>query len=229
VNEAIAQYCENCGQPLDSKASFCPSCGHAVPQDSPAPAGASPPAPPAPPAPATRPATAPRPSAAARPAVTSQPSETVVAVLPPATRRSGFLGLKSQAYVLVLTDTRILFAQQTSKMVKENARQAREAAKQSGQGLLGQWGAVIDSNSSGQRYLQMHPQQILAETAENFAVTNNQVRSARIRTQEDDDRGTSEVVLTLKTVGGKAVYTYRQSSERDIKRVLRQTLGDMVR
>ena len=131
--------------------------------------------------------------------------------------------------MLVLTDLRILLAKQTSQMMKENARQAREAAKQSGQGLLSQWGAVIASNSSSQRYLQMNPQQILGETAENYALTNNQILSVRVSERVDQERAAREVRLRIKTTGGKLQFVYAQASRGEIKQTLQQTLGDKVR
>jgi len=218
VNQAIVRYCENCGQPLNAQARFCGRCGKAVPQQVPAPA----PARPRPPAPAPRSMPAPQPAAA------PQPAEIIVVALPMGTRRSGFLGFRAEGFVLVLTNLRILVAQQTSQMMQENARQAKLAAKQSGKGFFGQWGAMIGSYSS-QRYLQMHPQEILNETDGNYSILNNQIRSVRIKEYNDPEGGRSEVKLTLKTVSGKTGFTYTQSSKNEIKRALQQTLGGLVR
>ncbi len=218
MNQPIVQYCENCGKPLKAQARFCGRCGQAVPQQIPAPAPAQPYAP----APISQPMPAPQPAAV------PQPAEMIVAALPAGTQRSGFLGVRAEGFVLVLTNMRILVAQQTSQIMKENARQAKEAAKQSGKGLFGQWGAVINSYSS-QRYLQMHPQEILNETAGNYSIANNQIRSVRIKENYDPEDGRSEVKLTLKTVSGKIEFIYTQTRKREIKRTLRQTLGNLVR
>ena len=206
------QYCENCGKPLNAQARFCGRCGQAVPQQAPAPAAPQPYVP----APAPQPAAAP------------QPAEMIVAALPMGTQRSGFLGVRAESFVLVLTHLRILVAQQTSQIMKENARQAKEAAKQSGKGLFGQWGAVISSYSS-QRYLQMHPQEILNETAGNYSIANNQIRAVRIKENYDPEDAINEVNLTLKTVNGKTEFIYTKASKREIKRALQQTLGNLVR
>ena len=218
MNQAIVRYCENCGQPLNAQARFCGRCGKVVPQQVPVPA----PARPRPPAPVPRLRPAPQ------PAVAPQPAEIIVAVLPMGTQRSGFLGFRAEGFALVLTNFRILVAQQTSQIMKENARQAKLAAKQSGKGFFGQWGAVIGSYSS-QRYLQMHPQEILNETAGNYSILNNQIRSVRIKEDYDPEEGTSEVKLTLNTGSGKTELTYTQTSKKEIKRALQQTLGDLVR
>jgi len=231
VNQAVVRYCENCGQPLNAQAHFCGRCGKAVPQQVPASAPTRPRAPA--PRPLSRPA--PHPAAALQPgAATSQPvaapqsAEIIVAVLPVGTRRSGFLGLRAEGFVLVLTNMRILAAQQTSQIMKENARQAKQAAKESGKGFFGQWGAVIGSYSS-QRYMQMLPQDILSETPGNYSILNNQVHSVRIEEDFDSEEGTTEVKLTLDTGSGKTELTYTQSSKKEIKRALQQTLGGLVR
>ena len=218
MNQDIVQYCENCGKPLKAQARFCGRCGQAVPQQIPAPAPAQPYAP----------APVPRPMEAPQPAAAPQPAEMIVAALPMGTQRSGFFGVRAKGFVLVLTNMRILAAQQTSQIMQENARQAKQAAKQSGKGLFGQWGAVIGSGSS-QRYLQMHPQEILNETAGNYSIANNQIRSVRIKENYDPEDARSEVKLTLNTVSGKTEFTYTQTSKKEIKRALQQTLGNLVR
>ena len=202
MNQATERYCENCGQRLNAETRFCGHCGQAVPQGSPA-----------------------QPQA---PAAAPQPTEVIVAALPPGTQRSGFLGLKSETLVLVLTGKRILVAKQTTQLMQESARQAKEASKESGQNFFGQWGAVIGSYSS-QRYLQMHPQEILNETAGNYSILNNQIRSVRIKEDYDPEEGTSEVKLTLNTGSGKTELTYTQTSKKEIKRALQQTLGKLAR
>jgi len=152
----------------------------------------------------------------------------IVAALPVGSQHSGFLGMRVEGIVLVLTNMRILVAQQTSQIMKENARQAKETAKQSGKGFFGQWGAMIGSYGS-QRYLQMHPQEILNETPGNYFIINNQVRGAKVKEYHDNETATSEVKLTLNTVGDKLVLVFRQSNRKEIQNLLRQTLGNMVR
>ncbi len=204
------QYCENCGNPLDAQARFCARCGQVVsPASDPITAKQDAPTPP-------------------QPAEPQQAAEKIVAALPAGTQRSGFLGLKFENFVLVLTNKHILVAKQTSQMMKENVRQAKQAAKQSGSGFFGQWGAVIGSNSS-QRYLQMHPQEILNETAGNYSIANNQIRSVQIKENFDHEDANSEVKLTLKLVSGKIQLTYTRTSKNEIKQILQQTLGDLVR
>ena len=216
MNQPIVQYCQGCGKPLNSQARFCGRCGKAVP---PPPSQSAPPEPlPQQPRPVQPPKVTPHP----------QTAEIIVAALPAGNQRSGLLGMKSEGFVLVLTNVRILFAKQTSELMKENARLAKETAKQSGKGFFSQWGAVMGSSGS-QRYLQMSPQQILNETPGNYGILNDQVRSAKIKELYDPDDYSNDVKLRLDTAQGKIDLVYRQTSKKELKQILQQTLGNRVR
>jgi hypothetical protein len=218
VNPAIVQYCENCGKPLNAKARFCGRCGRAVPQPSSAPMTEQP----------YVPTPVKQFGSGLQPLAAPPPGEFIITALPVGVQQSGFLGIKAEGFVLVLTNLRILVAKQTAELMKENARQAKEAAKQGGQGLFGQWGAVIGSSGS-QRYLQMQPQEILNETAGNYFIANNQVRSAQVKEHYDPEDARSDTRLTLDLVGGKLELNYSQASQKEIKQALQQTLGNLVR
>jgi hypothetical protein len=250
VNQPIVQYCENCGKPLTSRARFCGRCGKPVlpaeftpssPQNHPTiieppltqnpfttlPVQQPPPADSQtlPPTQILRPVQPP--PATPQPARVAQPTEMVVAALPMGALRSGFMGLKAEGIVLVLTNLRILFARQTSEIMQENSRRAKEEARQNGKGFFSQWGAVIGSSSS-QRYLQMQPQNILNEANGNYFIFNNQIRSVKVQEISEPDQR-SEIRLTLDTVSEKLELTYTQSTDHEIKQILRQTLGNLVR
>ena len=227
------QYCENCGKPLNSRARFCGRCGKPVPTQAPVPAQPPPSSPPVmqppPPAPpAYQPAQVQRPAPAPQPVASPQSGELIVAALPTGTQRSGFLGVRAEGFILVLTNMRILVAQQTAELMKENARQAKAAAKQSGKGFFGQWGAVVGSYG-GQRYMTMQPQEILNETAGNYFIANNQIRSVRLKEKYEPEEGISEVEMTLIAGGSKLELTFNQTRKKHIKQILQQTLGNLVR
>ncbi len=136
--------------------------------------------------------------------------------------------MKADGLILVLTNARILVAKQTSELRKENARVAKEFAKQSGEGFFGQWGAVMGSKSS-QRYLQMSPQAILNETAGNYFILNQQIRSVRLKENHDPETAQSEVKLILESTNGKMELIYTQASKKELKQALQQTLENLVR
>ncbi len=165
---------------------------------------------------------------APQPPSAPQTSEQIVSALPMGSQRSGFLGMKAEGFVLVLTNMRILVAQQTPELMKENARLAKENAQQSGKGFFGQWGAVMGSYGS-QRYLQMHPQQILEETPGNYFIANNQVRSVRIKEDYDPEDVRNDVTLTIEAASGKFAFDYTTVGKRELKQALQQTLGNRVR
>ena len=223
MSQAIPQYCQRCGKSLNAAARFCGRCGTQVPYQraTPQPTSQQPVAPP------NSPVHSP-PPVQPQPPASQQPTESIVSALPPGILRSGFLGMRAENLVLVLTNARILVAKQTSELMKENARVAKEVAKQSGKGFFGQWGAVMGSSGS-QRYLQMKPQTILNETAGNYFIMNDQVRSVRVKENHDFETSQSEVKVTLDTAGNKMELIFRQGNKKEIKQALQQTLGSLVR
>ena len=131
--------------------------------------------------------------------------EGVRAVIPNATLRSGFMGVKSKSYTLILTDRRVIFAQITMAMMKQLVADARDGAKPEGKGFLGQWGAQLSAYSAwAQRYLEMSPDQALAETAANFAIERSDITKTSMKTRHgyNEDIATSEHVV-IKTTGKK--------------------------
>ncbi len=84
-------------------------------------------------------------------------AETVLGAIPDARIKTGLL--KSEAWVLVVTDQRLLGARVTDELMKHVVEQARAQAKASGSGFFGQWGAQIKSSFTlGQRFCAMTPE-----------------------------------------------------------------------
>jgi len=203
-----AQYCEYCGKPLSAQARFCGRCGRPV----------------APPAPTGKPSSVAQPIR--QPSPVSVQAETVLGVIPYATRRKGILGRTN--FTLVLTNMRILFATLTSQMMKENVRRAKEAARQQGKGFFGQWGSMFGANV-GQHYLAMQPQGILSEHPDNFFVMNQQVRKVKIMQRGDEDQSRVEYHMHLETTAEKIKLVFNQMDERSTRQLLQQVLGNVVR
>lgn len=131
--------------------------------------------------------------------------EAVYAVIPNATLRAGFLGVKTRQYTLILTDRRIIFAQITMAMMKQLVAEARDGAKSEGKGFFGQWGAQLTAYSAfAERYLEMPPEQTLSEAADNFAIERSTITKTSTKTREPhDDNGVSTDHLVIKTTGKK--------------------------
>ena len=134
-------------------------------------------------------------------------AETVLGVIPDARIKTGLLG--SEAWVLVVTDERLLGARVTDDLIKHVVEQARAQAKASGSGFFGQWGAQIKAGFTlGQRYRAMTPDAILAETPGNWALWPGQVSSIRVENKSrggggDDSPDSDYLKITIETPGGK--------------------------
>jgi hypothetical protein len=226
----VPRYCSNCGAQQNGTANFCASCGKPFQKSGdPAPqhpvtAAAAAPTPnaPLPYSPSTAPV---QPAVQAAPAPTS---ETVHLVIPGAARHSGFLGLKVESFVIVCTSLRIIFALQTTQMMQENIKLARDQAEQQGKGFFGKWGAQFSANS-GKKYWEIPPQQILAETPDNFAIERQQLRSIRMREEYSDENTASSYKLEFDTTAGKHKFRFGSLNMRELKKQFQQMYGNIVR
>ena len=154
-------------------------------------------------------------------------SEIVLGVVPGGARHKA-LGLKQEAFFVVVTSHRLIFAHQTSQMMKENARLAKEQARQQGKGFLGQWGAMMGSGG-GDHYLNMQPQAILNEHPNNFFLMNNQIQSVRIRRDHDQQTGQTRHRIEFKAASGKTRLVYQNLDAGKAKQLLQRVLGKAVR
>lgn len=221
----VPRFCSKCGAQLNVTSHFCPSCGNPVRKtgdagsQAPQTGTAAAPTPPVP---------VPGPSYAPQAAVPSATPETVHLILAGAERHSGFLGLKFEPFVIVFTNLRIIFALQTQQMMQENIKQARQQAEQDGKGFFGKWGAQIGANS-GKQYQQIPPQQILAETPNNFAIHREHLRSIRMREGYSDENSPSTYTMEFDSVAGKQKFHFGHLNIRDLKKFFQQLYGNIVR
>lgn len=132
-------------------------------------------------------------------------SEAVRAVIPNATLKAGFLGVKSRQYTLILTDQRVIFAQITTAMMKQLVADARDGAKSEGKGFFGQWGAQLSAYSAfAEGYLAMPPEQALSEAPDNFAIERSTITKTATKTRHTgDDSDIATDYLVIKTTGKK--------------------------
>lgn len=201
------RFCSNCGAQLGTSARFCASCGKAVQHPSPASA---------------------YPAASPAPAQPAQPQESIVGIVPAANRRSGFMGLKVEVFVIIFTNLRVIFAHQSAEMMKANVERARAEAKDAGKGFFGQWGAQFGANS-GQQYFGMPPQQILAEQPANYYFNANQLRAIKLWESQGDEDSISTFYMEFEIPGGKHKFDFAHLNIRTLKDQLRQLYGNIVR
>ena len=224
------QYCENCSKPLRATARFCGRCGQPVetPEpERPSPQGAQARAPEAsvsPPPPQPDWSAIPSP---AQPTPMAQ-AEAVMGVIPNARRIKGFLGSRSQTYHLVVTNLRLLFALQTNAMIRESARRAQEAAKQQGEGWLGQVGSMMGAHAGG-HYLQMFPKNILAEHPENFFVMNNHIHKVTLLQQINPNYGNRDAYeIHVHSTTSKIRLAFQHLNGKKTGDLLSRVLGNIV-
>jgi hypothetical protein len=162
-------------------------------------------------------------------------TETVFGAIPNARIKTGML--KSESWVLVVTDQRLIAARLTDQLVKSIAESARAQAKASGSGFLGQWGAQLKPGFAiGQRYCAMTPEAILAETPGNWALAPGQVSSIKVERKtrnagSDDDFEANYLRITIEAAGGKGSYETNDDKpgEREVQALLARTFGPIVR
>ena len=138
--------------------------------------------------------------------MTAEPSseERVLAVVGNLTRVGGFMGVKQKACSLIITDRRIVFAELSKETIAGLTRQARDDAKAEGKGLLGQLGDQSRAPSHyHDRYWQMHPDLVLAESPENFAIERAAIKKVKFKTGVVDDTHNQSDQITIKTTSDK--------------------------
>jgi hypothetical protein len=174
---SVNRFCGSCGSPLVSGASFCGQCGTPVPSNTPI----SSPQRPSQPIPAQAPLTG---SAGQSPGFNPMPNpsgEQTLGVIPNLIRKTSVFSQAS--FCGIVTNRRIIFAQVTNEMLKQESQRRRAEGKSKGEGWLS---AAIDGMTVGydyyKRYLDMPLANALNETPGNFSIdlsSLNAVRASR--------------------------------------------------
>jgi len=150
-------------------------------------------------------------------------------ILPNLSKRKGLFGM--QAFNLLLTDRRIIAAEMTKEMLKEEARRAAAEAK--GAGAVNRMMATMTSGIHlYMRYETMDPAAALAENPGNFALERAQLQSIRVKGGDTDDEGRPESAeITIRWDGGKAVWRSGTGSlsAGEMRTLLRRAYGEIVR
>lgn len=124
----------------------------------------------------------------------------------PNLKRSKMLGILTDSFTLVVTETDSIFAKITNDVMKQVVKESREQAKAEGKGFFGQWGAQMTGFSRyAERYARMNAQAILAEDKANFAIPNGSISSIKIKkkTSSDEDQTYINWEITIDSGSGK--------------------------
>lgn len=212
-------YCENCGSEISLNAKFCRNCGSAQETASTTAAvQATPVQQPSPPPFQT--------PVYAQPSVPS--GENVLGLIP--LRRPKSLG-RYDSFIGVVTNQRMIFAELSSEMVKQEIQTARDQAKAEGKGFFGQWKEQLKA-SSGQphRYFSMAPSAILSETPTNYALDNNAISEIKIKHRDLMRSGEvygSEFEMEIHSNSGK--YMFKMDENDQYIKLLKQVYGEKVK
>ncbi len=201
------RFCTSCGTPLPDGARFCGQCGAAV--------QAIPTA-----TPAVTPAAAP-----------TAPSEPIVGMVSGLNRRKGFLGMSADAFNLVITPQRLIFAFISNKTMQDAVMAARREAKEQGKSALGQWAAQMGwLGVMARRYQSMTPDEILAQYPGSFAIPRAEVKRVKVDESDDDD-GPSTIQVIVEAQSGRHAFQTSMMSggASQIQKVLREALGSIVK
>ncbi len=208
-----AKFCSRCGSPLAPDARFCNQCG--APVDAPQPPDAAAPTP------------APTPSPA--------PAEPIVDVIP-MQQRSGFMGASVKSFNMIVTPQRLLLIPITKQEIEEAVKTAREQARAAGKGFFGQWGAQMAWMQVLYERYRTTPVEHLAQAPGCMVIWNQEVRSVRLKdppvlrvgvSAEYDEK--TYPTIEIETVRGRFKFELLTMKAREVRPILHQTLGTVVR
>jgi hypothetical protein len=216
------KFCTQCGAPLRPDVRFCGRCGAPLSQ-----AAAMPPAPtPQQAPPVGWAAPQPQPAAWAAQPVAQEP---IVGILTGLQCHGGFLGMMKDAFNLIVTPTRLVFAAVTQQMMRDAVATANAEAKAQGKGFFKRMAARMAwMNVICRQYERMPIDAILARFPGSYAIANAQIERIRFHESFADEDHEATRQMMVKTAGGKQRFDL-QTSVREAKNLLKQTLPHVVR
>ena len=157
-------------------------------------------------------------------------SETIAALIPLVRKPKSFG--RSDTFTLIVTDSRMVFAELTGDMMKQAAADAQRQGKEEGKGFFARWGDQIKACMSfSGRYRHMTPDEALHENLGNFAIQNASVKKIKV-SAKDDSRGSDDVsrsYMELKIEAGAKFEFKVDGDSRSIKEALKGVFGDIVK
>ena len=158
-------FCTNCGKPYNEQHKFCQSCG-------------TPLEPPSQTAQPVLPAASGISTAPVSRASAPIPGETVRVIIPNL-QQNNALG-KRDSYYLMVTDRRSIFAKVTEQVGRRAVQMRQEKAQEQNLGFFGRWKQQVAGPDMCLEFFKtLTPDQMLADSAENFAVDNAQIQGVR--------------------------------------------------
>jgi hypothetical protein len=158
-------------------------------------------------------------------------SERIAAVIPLVRKPKSFG--RSDTYTLVATESRMVFAEMTTDMMKQAVAEAQRKGKEEGKGFFARWGDQLKACMTfSDRYWDMTPDEALLENPKNYAIQNGAVKKISVKAKNDsngpDEVGRSYTELKIESGAGKFEYKV-DGHDRAIRDALRGVFGDVVK
>ncbi len=142
--------------------------------------------------------------------------ERVLAVIGDLTRAGGVMTTRHKTYSLIITDSRLVFAELTRDKVSAAAAGARDAARAEGKSVWRRWRAQMSAPATiHETYYQITPGEALAESPGNFAIDRSDIKELRLRTGMVDEVRAAPDQVTIVTASG----TYRLRTRRPFSNI----------
>jgi hypothetical protein len=139
----------------------------------------------------------------------------------------------SDIYTIVFTPNEAIFAKLTGEILTDAVKKSQAQSKAKGKGWMGRAGDQMRAlGAAHMRYLEMTPEQILAETPGNFPIDHSSVASVSIRVvyepTNEDGPGDPYTETEFDTAGGKFKYRLRVQAK-DVAEILNKFYPGRIR
>lgn len=153
--------------------------------------------------------------------------EEIVGIIP--NTNAGLLGQK--AYNLIVTNHRLIIAEMTKDMLKDEAKKVAEESKEQGAGFFRRMASTMTSGTNlYKRYYSMPIDNILGETPGNYSIAASDVKKIRIKqgmTYNDGKNVPNEI--RIKWNNGKESFKFSSIGAGEAKNILKKTFGNLVK
>jgi len=136
------------------------------------------------------------------------------------------------AYAVIVTSQRTIFAQLTSNMLKDAAVEAQRKGKEEGKGFFSRWADQLKATTSySERYRNIPPEEALNENPGNFAIPNHDIKLIKIKKRHsgrDQETGQTITEVKIESALKKETYSIDGYSGNTVN-MLKGIFGDRVK
>lgn len=137
------------------------------------------------------------------------------------------------AYAVIVTNQRTIFARLTSEMLKNAAMDAQRKGKEEGKGFFSRWADQLKATAAfSERYWSIPPVEVLNENPGNFTIPNQEINLIRIKRKQrsGSDQETGQTITEVKIESAVKKETYNiDGYSSNMVNMLKGTFGDRVK